>query len=112
LAPPGVDPGHAVAELRYGTVGVNHWSALGYAWMSPPWGGYPGGDSGTGFVHNTYLLTAPRQTVLRGPFRPLPRPVWFATHRHGSASLSALCRSYTGRGLWQLPAALWHGLRG
>ena len=51
----------ALANLRYGAVGVNHWPALVYAMMSPPWGGYPSGtladaQSGIGSVHNTFML--------------------------------------------------------
>ncbi|MFO0946572.1 MAG: hypothetical protein U1D30_11575 [Planctomycetota bacterium] len=51
----------AICDLRFGTVGINYWSALAYAMMSPPWGGFPGGTledpkSGIGWVHNTYML--------------------------------------------------------
>jgi len=112
LAPPGCDPGYAVEHLRYGTIGINHWCSLGYAWMSPPWGGYPGGDSGEGFVHNTYCLAAPRKTVLGGPFHSWPKPVWFATHRRGTEAMRALSRFYAD-GRWRhLPAVLWHAAAG
>lgn len=76
----------AVAELRYGTVVVNHWTGLSYGFVSPPWGGYPGHDlydiqSGRGFVHNTYMLERPQKSVLHGPFRMPVIPPWFVTHR-------------------------------
>ena len=79
--------------------------------MTPPWGGYPGGDSGSGFVHNTFFLRAPIQTILTGPFRARPNPAWFATHRHGREVMWYLFRFYaTGR--WRhLPPLLFHAFR-
>jgi hypothetical protein len=76
----------AVAGLRYGTVAVNHWSAVGYALGSTPWGAYAGSDvfnvqSGIGFVHNTLMLSKVQKTVFRGPFRVWPTPPWFITCR-------------------------------
>lgn len=76
----------AIADLRYGTVSVNHWAASGYALVVTPWGAFPGHtrrdiQSGTGFVHNTLLFDRPEKTVVRAPFRVRPKPVWFATHR-------------------------------
>ncbi len=76
-----------LAELRYGTVAVNYWSALGFAMMSPPWGGYPVGNledplSGIGWVHNTFMLPHPQKTVIEGPLTQFPKPFWFPTHRH------------------------------
>ena len=35
----------ALAELQYGTIGINQWPALAFALMTPPWGGYPTGVS-------------------------------------------------------------------
>lgn len=77
----------AIARLRYGTVGVNHWPALGFAWVTPPWGGHPSSSlddvqSGRGWVHNTLLLEGIEKTVIRGPMPTRPKPVWFADHRH------------------------------
>ena len=76
----------AIARLRYGTVGINHWSALAYAVMCTPWGGYPGGtlaepESGIGWVHNTYMLDGVEKTVFEGPLTVWPKPLWFPTHR-------------------------------
>ncbi len=76
----------AVADLRYGTVAINGWAALGYGLVVTPWGAYPGADpsdiqSGVGFVHDTLMLSRAEKTVIRAPFRPLPKPVWFAGHR-------------------------------
>jgi hypothetical protein len=32
----------AVADLRYGTVAINHWSGLGFVLGVTPWGAFPG----------------------------------------------------------------------
>jgi acyl-CoA reductase-like NAD-dependent aldehyde dehydrogenase len=76
----------AVAELRYGTVSINQWTALSYVLGSPSWGGFPGHvptdiQSGIGTVHNTFMFDEPEKSVLRGPFRVRPKPPWFITHR-------------------------------
>jgi acyl-CoA reductase-like NAD-dependent aldehyde dehydrogenase len=76
----------AVKALRYGSVTINHWAALVYATTSPAWGGHPSAtledvQSGIGWVHNTYLLEGIEKTVLRGPLKVFPKPVWFADHR-------------------------------
>jgi acyl-CoA reductase-like NAD-dependent aldehyde dehydrogenase len=76
----------AIADLRYGTVAVNHWVAMGYAWGSTSWGAYPGSapsgiQSGVGAVHNTFMFDKPEKSVVYGPFRMWPKPPWFATHR-------------------------------
>jgi hypothetical protein len=34
----------AIAELRYGTVAVNGWAALGFGLVVTPWGAFPGSD--------------------------------------------------------------------
>ncbi|MGE5763582.1 MAG: aldehyde dehydrogenase family protein [Mycobacterium leprae] len=76
----------ALADLQYGNINVNAASGIGYAIVSPPWGAYPGNSprdigSGTGFVHNTYLLDDAQKAVTRAPWRPRPKPPWFPTHR-------------------------------
>jgi acyl-CoA reductase-like NAD-dependent aldehyde dehydrogenase len=73
---------NAVLALRYGTVGINHWPALGYAWGTLPWGGHQSAtlrniQSGLGWVHNTYMLDGIDKAVLRGPLTVRPYPLWF-----------------------------------
>ena len=75
----------AVTDLRYGCVALNHWPAVSYGLVSPPWGGHPSatpGDvqSGTGWVHNTFMLGGIDKAVVRGPIRTRPTPPWFADH--------------------------------
>lgn len=75
----------SVTELRYGCVAINHWPAVSYGLVAPPWGGHPGStlvdvQSGTGWVHNTSMLEGVDKVVLRGPIRLRPTPPWFADH--------------------------------
>jgi len=76
-----------LAELRYGAIGVNAWSAVAYALGSTTWGAYPGNpstaiESGNGVVHNAFFLDHPQKSVVRSHFRVWPKPVWFADHRN------------------------------
>lgn len=96
----------ALAELRYGTIAVNAWTAFGFLTPTATWGAFPGGTiddapSGIGVVHNAFLLDDVERTVVRGPFRPfprsigglrgggtfsvLPKPPWFVSSRTGAA---------------------------
>jgi len=107
----------AEADLRYGTVSLNHWAAVGYALGVTPWGAYPGHppediQSGTGFVHNTYLFDRPRKTVVRAPFRPFPKPPWFASHAHAGPLSAELTRFEASPSVARLPRVLWNALRG
>ncbi len=75
-----------IEALRYGTVAVNQWTALGYLWGSTTWGAWPGHtpddiQSGIGFVHNTFLFDKPEKSVVYGPFRVWPKPAWSMTNR-------------------------------
>lgn len=102
----------AIADLHYGTVAINSWTAFGFLTPTATWGAYPGGTvsdapSGIGIVHNAFLLDRVERTVVRGPFRPfprsvstavrghglsvLPKPPWFVTARTGAA----VCEGFT-----------------
>lgn len=77
----------AVADLRYGSVGVNHWAAMSYALVVTTWGAYPGHTlddirSGIGTVHNALMFEHPQKSVVWGPFTMFPKPPWFATHKN------------------------------
>ncbi|HMJ12871.1 MAG TPA: aldehyde dehydrogenase family protein [Polyangiaceae bacterium] len=76
----------AIAELRYGSIGINHWPALVYGFGAPPWGGHPSAtleniQSGLGWVHNTLMLEDIEKSVLRGPLKVFPKPAWFPGHK-------------------------------
>ncbi len=80
----------AIADLRYGAVGVNQWPAMAFAFASTPWGAFPGHtlediQSGIGTVHNTFLFNRPEKSVVEGPFRVFPKPPWFVSHKNAHA---------------------------
>lgn len=93
----------AIERLRYGTIAINAWTAVGFLFPHASWGGFPGHTladvgSGIGVVHNAHLLAEPERTVVTGPFAPFPRslahgelslfpkPPWFLTARTGLAT--------------------------
>jgi acyl-CoA reductase-like NAD-dependent aldehyde dehydrogenase len=101
----------ALANLRHGAVGVNHWPALVYAMMSPPWGGYPTGtladaQSGIGSVHNTFLLPRVAKTILEGPITIWPKPFWFPTHRNPQPLAWKVLALYHRPSAWKLPGLM------
>ncbi|MGH2581783.1 MAG: aldehyde dehydrogenase family protein, partial [Anaerolineales bacterium] len=69
----------AIADLRYGSVVINHWGALAYYAAMAPWGAYPGHPhhdihSGVGKVHNPLMLDAAEKSVFYAPFISFPDP--------------------------------------
>ncbi len=77
----------AIADLRYGAIGVNVWSGVIYGLPDLTWGAFPENSiedirSGLGVVHNAYGFDYPQKSVLYAPFRIRPTPVWFANHRN------------------------------
>lgn len=111
----------AIAELRYGTIGINVWTGLGFLTAAAPWGAYPGATiadvkSGIGVVHNALLIDSPERVIVRGPFRPFPRsfahgelalfpkPPWFVTART-AARTGSLLAGFAARPSWlKMPA--------
>ena len=86
----------AIANLRYGGIGVNCWAASVYALVTTTWGAFPGHppediQSGAGVVHNAFLFDHPQKSVVRAPVRIRPTPAWFADHKN----LAALGRRLT-----------------
>ncbi len=74
----------AIANLKYGTVGVNIWAGAGFTFGTTTWGAFPGHElyniqSGIGVVHNTLMFSEPQKSVLWGPFRSALTPPWFVT---------------------------------
>jgi acyl-CoA reductase-like NAD-dependent aldehyde dehydrogenase len=107
----------ALANLRHGAVGVNHWPALVYAMMSPPWGGYPSGtladaQSGIGAVHNTFLLAGVQKTILEGPLTIWPKPFWFPSHNSPEPIAWKVLSLYHKPSPWKLPGLMLAALKG
>ena len=107
----------AIANLRYGTVSINHWAAVGYGLVVTPWGAFPGHtaqdiQSGTGWVHNTLMFDRIQKTVVRAPFRVFPKPVWFATHKTAGKLTPKLTRFEAAPSPAKLPGIFAEALRG
>jgi hypothetical protein len=107
----------AIAELRYGTVSLNHWSSIGYGLGVTPWGAFPGHhrsdiQSGEGFVHNPLMFGRVQKTVVRSPFRAWPKPVWFASHRSAHRIVKHLVPFEADRAPWRLLPIVFEALRG
>jgi aldehyde dehydrogenase (NAD(P)+) len=78
---------NAMRALRYGTVSLNVWPAVGFGLSVPPWGGFPGAtladvQSGIGWGHNLLMLDGVEQVVLDGSLLQMPEPFWHPGHRH------------------------------
>jgi acyl-CoA reductase-like NAD-dependent aldehyde dehydrogenase len=118
-----------VARLRYGTVGVNVWTGLGYLTAHATWGAFPGHplddiQSGRGIVHNALLLDGTERTVVHGPFRPSPRalmhgewtispvPPWFVSNRTAATTGRRLTRFAARPSLRALPGIFASAIRG
>jgi aldehyde dehydrogenase (NAD(P)+) len=125
----GPDFEEMIAGLRYGTIGVNCWSGVGFLTPRASWGAFPGHplsdiESGMGVVHNALLLAGVERTVVRGPFRPFPRtllkgepalspkPPWFVTNRTAGVTARRLTAFAVKPRLRALPAIFASALRG
>ena len=107
----------AIADLQFGTVAVNYWSAFAFGNGVSPWGAFPGStsqdiQSGVGFTHNALMLEGVRKSVIRGPFRPWPKPPYFASHRTLHHLGPDLARFEARPSLGAAARLAWSGLRG
>jgi hypothetical protein len=108
----------AVANLRYGTIGVNYWAGTGFVLCVTTWGAFPGHEihdiqSGVGVVHNTLMFSRPQKSVLRAPFRSSPTPPWFVTR--GKTALKVfpkLVDLEVSPSPWKAPGILWSAITG
>jgi acyl-CoA reductase-like NAD-dependent aldehyde dehydrogenase len=107
----------AIAELRFGSVVVNHWPAISYALVSTTWGAFPGHPvhdirSGSGVVHNSYLFDRAEKSVVRGPFRVFPKPAWFVTNRTAHTIGERMTRFEAAPSFAKLPGLVRAAFRG
>ena len=111
---PAID--EAIANLRYGSIGVNLWHALSFALATTTWGAYPGHpitdiQSGSGFVGNAYLFARPQKSVVRGPFVAKPAPAWFSTNQNAGVVMRKLL-AFEAKPSWaKLPGLLGAALK-
>jgi acyl-CoA reductase-like NAD-dependent aldehyde dehydrogenase len=106
-----------VGELRYGTIGVNAWSGLGFALVQTPWGAFPGHkpedvQSGIGVVHNSFMFDRPERTLVEAPFRQFPKPPWFVTNRNAHRMGKLLTEFQYRPSFAKLPRIVINALRG
>lgn len=107
----------SIADLRYGSIGVNHWPALSYGLGATTWGAFPGHtyrdiQSGIGVVHNTLMFDKPQKSVIRGPFRMFPKPPWFVTHKRLHRIAPRLTRFEADPRVTALPGVLFEAILG
>jgi len=119
----------AIADLRYGCIGVNAWIGVGFLLSETPWGAYPGHPrndirSGTGVAHNSLLFDKPQKSVVRQPFYPFPRnllhgemhlspkPPWFVTNKQEHTVGRRIARFEARPGWRHLPGIFLAALRG
>ena len=106
----------AIAQLRYGAVGVNAWPALLSTIGSAPWGGHPSstsGDvqSGLGWVHNAVMLEDIEKAVIRQPITLQLKPAYAPGHRSAEALLRRVTAVERGAGWAGLPGVLEAAIR-
>lgn len=77
-----------VNNLKYGTIAINEWSAIGFIIPTLPWGGYPGNkdndiQSGQDYVHNSIFFESPLNGVVYSKFRmsSIIDPLWFVSNK-------------------------------
>ncbi|TNE49025.1 MAG: aldehyde dehydrogenase family protein [Deltaproteobacteria bacterium] len=119
----------ALADLNYGTIGVNAWSGVGFLIPNAMWGAFPGHplndvQSGIGVVHNGYLFDKPEKTVVYAPFQMFPRtvargqlhlspkPMWLVTHSKGERAGKYLTEFEATRNIALVPPLFWAALTG
>ncbi len=119
----------AISHLRYGDIGVNVWSAMNFLLGYTPWGAFPGHTpqdigSGTGVVHNAFLLQHVQKTIAEIPFRPSPRaiikgeltispkPIFFVTNKTAETTIRRLVKFLVDGKPTALPGIFASALRG
>lgn len=107
----------AIANLHYGTIGINYWGGVSFTLGVTTWGAFPGDTlnnvrSGIGVVHNTLMFSQAQKSVLRGPFRSIPTPPWFALRGNSASKVfPQLVALEVAPTPWKVPGILWSALR-
>ena len=125
----GADFDRAIAELRYGGIGINVWVGAAFLLARAAWGAYPGHtyqdvQSGIGVVHNALMFDKPLKTVVTAPFRPFPRsvvhgeptmfpkPPWFLTNKTSETTARRLTEFAADPSVTKLPSIFTSALKG
>ncbi|NJK62250.1 MAG: aldehyde dehydrogenase family protein [Synechococcaceae cyanobacterium SM2_3_1] len=102
----------AIADLRYGGIAINCWSAVLYSLMTTTWGAFPREDprneisSGNGWVHNTFLLDHPQKSIVYAPWRLPFTPPWFSDHRQ-ARTMAQLLTDFEAQPGWLKLPSIW-----
>ncbi len=108
----------AIANLRYGSIGVNYWAGISFAIGTTTWGAFSGHpiydiQSGNGVVHNSLMFAHPQKSVLRAPFRGNPTPTWFASEvAKGRNVFPKLVQFEANPSPLKVPGILWSAIKG
>jgi aldehyde dehydrogenase (NAD(P)+) len=107
----------ALQKLRYGTVGVNIWPAIGFVLGTTSWGAYPGStltniQSGRGFVHNTSMVDHIEKCICRYPVTGFPKLPYFPTHRNAHVLGKKLVEFEPSQSWLKLPGIVGAALKG
>lgn len=108
----------AVANLRYGTVGVNMWGVMGYLMSTTSWGAFPGHpshdiQSGHGVINNVLMLPDVQKSVLRAPFAQWwPKPPQFVSHKTANELFKQFVDFERDPSPGKLPGLVWAAVRG
>ncbi len=107
----------AIVWLNYGTVALNAYPAMSFAFGTPPWGAYPGStptniQSGTGFMHNARMLEGIEKVVMRHPLTTFPKPFYFPNHRSAARLMPKLVAVEENAGWLGVPGVAITAMRG
>jgi hypothetical protein len=107
----------ALADLRYGGIGLNVWNAFVFALGTTTWGAYPGHpmtdiQSGTGVVGNAFMFDRAEKSIVRAPFRVRPKPPWFATNPRQLAVMRRMLRFEAAPSPGKIPGIFAAAVRG
>ena len=107
----------AIGWLNYGTVGINAYPAMSFAYGTPPWGAYPGSklgniQSGCGFVHNARMLEGVEKAVMRHPLTTFPKPPYFPSHKTAGTVMERLTALEESPSWWKMPGIVMAAMRG
>ena len=118
-----------LADLKYGTIGVNIWTGGGFLLTQTSWGAYPGNTitnagSGIGHVHNAFMFDKPEKSILYAGFYPfprglmhghfnlLPKPPWFINNKNGHKVAKKMTAFAANPSLLKLPGIFYAALTG
>jgi aldehyde dehydrogenase (NAD(P)+) len=125
----GTELKQAVADLRYGSVGINVWNAIAFLLPQATWGAFPGHtfdniQSGIGIVHSTFLLEKTEKTivygsfytfprgVLHGDFSMLPKPPWFVTNKSALVTNKRVALYTIDKNVLRIPGIFMSAMKG